>query len=1249
MKFAKFVLFFTLFVPAFSFGATSDFQNAAQLLAAARRGDIQTVQTLISAGADINYVDSTGLSLVCTAVMNNDKRTIQVLQMYGADASNCDRQIKKYKQKVRTAAQGEEYGFFSGLSSSHILALSAVGVAAVVAGLALFTDVFDSDNNNGNSSSGGSHSGGGGGSGGGSASAWLTVPYGPAYLTSSGTINPSTDVSVNLNNWDTQSSSALRVDDFNYLRRILTVGDVSTSQAILDGVNPLLENYLLDMHGYHSFANGYMGQNTFRNSGTNEPLLSETGYQKRPVRVALVTGNGVNPAGSADFGEGIVYVESTSASAEPIRVDKYVNNTLDKTVIGDDVFYSRTEQTGFDLSGSGSVFNPFANVNDSALAKIVGGWEAGGRDSGDLYGFVPNGQLAIFRTGNGKVWNVIENATSQAAIGTFTDADSDSVLSSGDSVVIGGATYNIVTALSQMTTDSTVTIGGTAYKLSSASGMFIGVCDTATGCTADIGIYVGTDGAWYVNSNGGNNIDNVYVADSGNVYNYKTLDTNAAYANFTALKSAIGVSDVVANTNVIPASRQYSYINVDTFTKAASLAGMSSNLKEFYSTKITANYGTYEYTVGGYNFSQDQGGVANDLFINYNPSKPMLVMPAGDYLFTDAASGTVYYDTLSATFENYAPVLYSGNLNHNFMTVVGVSHKNGTSSAATISGYGDGINSALGKYQLSIWVDSNSDMYSSRKCGIAGSGIASSGVDPWCFAASGPTAEMATASAAGAVASVKSAFSYMTNDQIFTLLALTADGPYLNAYTDGTVLSTDALVSYLQSMYDLPQEYIVSAMTSTEYLDAFKDVFGYGLINLQRAVQPGYSIYYYSDGNIISSSGSNNKFWGKVASSARASTVLSLTGRGAIKTSFFDILESTDGSLSLPRVWNTYFSANTSAKHGLYMGDLLGEFDVGTTNKQSNTIGNFEFSMSVSPRAYNDNYNGLDDLTVAFVSDDFAVSGGYQHHFTDGESRFDGRANGLLALASDVTVMGGDYKVGNFAFGARAFSGTVTDESLLESDPVASSVFEPGRLGLVNGGAFNTKYSNDKFALGMSFGVMHETNTVLGMYSDGILTMRGGNTQYVDAVATYKPYENVKLSLRGTFANTSVDEFGGVISDVSDIKSNAFAFGLDIGNFGLSIAAPLAVVDGHMGYGYADFDVVDNNGKYEIAVNNAHTEYVDLSAQNRELRFTSSYKTSLGTMTDGGVEFMYRVHPNNTSMFGNESVLMFKLHHRVGI
>jgi hypothetical protein len=220
---------------------------------------------------------------------------------------------------------------------------------------------------------------------------------------------------------------------------------------------------------------------------------------------------------------------------------------------------------------------------------------------------------------------------------------------------------------------------------------------------------------------------------------------------------------------------------------------------------------------------------------------------------------------------------------------------------------------------------------------------------------------------------------------------------------------------------------------------------------------------------------------------------------------------------------------------------------------------------------------------------------------------------------------------------------------LLENDPVITSQFEPGRLGFANGIALNSEYKNESFGFGVSFGNMHETNTLLGSYSDGLLSLSGADTQYVDAVAIYKPFEKVKLFARATFADTHADTNGGIITKLSDIKSDAYSVGLDVGGLSLTAAMPLAVVNGKMGYEYADLNVVEDAGKYVVEANNPHIEYIDLASDKREFRFSGSYKQSLGEFTDAGVGFIYRVIPNNTDAFGNESIFMFKIHHRLGI
>jgi hypothetical protein len=1136
MKFIRFLGLLAFLFPCVSFAAASDFQNASQLLAAARRGDTQTVQILINNGADVNYTDSTGLSLVCTAVMNNDKRAIQVLQMYGADASNCDRQIKNYKQKKRTAVRGEESGFFSGLSSSHILLLSAVGVAAVIGGVALLTDAFDAKNNNGSSPSGGSHSGSGGDSGGSSTSTsqLLTqnLPYGPACTASS----CPTDFTV----WE-KTASGNPNPDFVYM------SDITARDAF---------NYLMVARAYNAFVRGYLGMSTIRISNDLSPFdLSDFGYYPKgdipgggkPVNVAMVTATGVSRAENTSAVDGLISWIDTSKITNvqtACAADSTSQACRDATIAATRTshkYYNLSgglgetpdEDSTFDLTGSGSVFSD-ATKEDTKLAKIIAGWEYGERSTGDFYGFVPNGQLTVYKIGTGES-------------------------------------------------------GVSDYKNYAAMYKALTLSSTNVNVVANLSLTSESSNLSYANLNDAN----VWINEWVTIYGDTTNSRQAGYAVLTDL-----------------------YYNLDTTNDTEAFGKPSSNANDVY------------------NLLAAKGSIKDGQILVNSAGHSLVGLSSGASLSAQVA-----------TFENYAPVVYE-DLENVFMTVVAVEPSSTTGTyELTIDNYNS---SGAGQYTLSVWNDANdsSISYTSRMCGLAGTGNGGA-MNPWCFAAPGTTDLEATAAMAGSVALVKSAFDYMTPNQIFLLLALSADGPYLNTAAlkeEGY----DDVTSFLQAKYILP-----SSLESSDeqYLQSFKTAFGYGVINLERATRPGTNIYFYSgDKQTIVASDGKTAYWGTTGTSTtntRSSTALN--GRGTVRASFFDVLESADGSMSLPRVWNAEISLGDDLKRGLYMGDVLAEFSVDSTNKRSNKIGNMTFDMSMSPRAYNDNMNGLDNLQVAFSNENYDLDARYQRYLTDGESRFDGRANGVLSLVSNSISSGAKYKSGNFAFGAHAFSGIITDENLLENDPVVTSQFEPGRLGFANGGAIDLSYNKEKFNLNLSFGNMNETNTVLGSVSEGLLALNGAKTQYVDAVANYKPFEKVNLSMRATFANTSANIGDGIISELSNIKSNAFALGADLYGFNFTAAMPLAVVDGKMGYDYATLSVVENDGQYSVVAENPHTEYIDLAAQKRELRFSGSYKKSLGAFTDAGLGFIYRVNPGNTNAFGNESILMFKLHHRLGI
>ncbi len=1217
MKFIRILVFSLFFAPLASFGASNDFMMAAQLLAAAKAADIQQVQSLVNNGANVNFVDSTGLSIVCTALMNNDVRAAQILQMYGADASNCDRQIKNFNNKNKPKGGG---GLFSGLSSAQSISLAAAGAAVVVGGLFLLTDVFDPGNDNDSSSGSGDRPSNNpdNGTGGGSLTAAFTLPSGPGCDATTGQCN---DVDF----WS-PSTDIVQAWDFKYMSDF---------------------NYLMMAFAYNSMARGYMGLETVRITSDRTPFnLGSLPFVEpapeggKPVAVATITANGVNATGSLTDGwldwadaSQVGYAQSqctqygkdspqcTTAVATLVERSRKFYNRQNLTDLTD-----LAEWAGFDFSGHGTVFGS-ASAQDSAMAKVVAGWTYDRTGNvGDALGFVPYGQLAVYRTGGGLGLDSVVGASGNAS----------------------GAT--------DWATDDTFTLNGVEYKITLDGTDFTAV-DVADENNTLSGTKTGVALNFVQN---GTNYEALF---NGNVNSLKTIDL----ANYAAMLNAANLSasgapvvGVIANIALNPQNTDISYLKMSDFK-----AGIANLTTDAARRTAYENYINFYYNLDASNDDTvDTPGMdAKDLYNTVGSyQNQIIVNSVGAYEYGVGDGKSIA--ALVPTFENFAPAIWT-DLEHLFASVVAVKLSgSGTSDIGSVSGY-TGPNSTVGKIELSKWgvgyndngtPDNKDDdfydkIYASRKCGEAGLGL--NGVDPWCFAAPGVNAGMAVASMAGAIASVQSAFAYLDNTDIFTLLALTADGAYLgtNPITGKLWASTPEqakteLVSYLQGRYNLPGEY--SPETDDEYLTAFKEVFGYGLINLERATKPGTSIYYYNGENIVSADG--NAYWRAATNTIfKPSSVLSLRG-ATIRAPFFDVLENVDGTMSLPRVWENEFAFGASNERGLYMGDVLGEFTTRRENVQRNQIGALGLSMSFSERAYNDNLNGLDNLTLDYTAGNWNFGASYQHYFTDGVSRFSGLANPVLGLMSNAVVSDVAYNSGKWSFGARAFSGAITDEGLLENDPTISAQYMPARLGLMQGGMANVAWTDDKFMFSGAVGNAHETNTILGAQTGGLLNLGDGNTVYVDAVAQYKLSDMVDLTARATFARTSSNANGEFVLGLSDIESNAFAFGANVGNFEFSVSQPLAITDGALQYAYAEYDVVKvEKNRYELNIVDTHVADLSLRPEKREVRFTGTYRHNFGEFTDGAIGFIYRVNPNHTDDFGNESIFMLKMTHRLGI
>ena len=385
MKYIRILLVSLFVLPFAARAASSEFMVAAQLLSAAKNADIQQVQALINNGANVNFVDSTGMSIVCTALMNNDVRAAQILQMYGADASNCDRQIKQYRNKNTTKTGSG--GLFGGLSSAQSMTLAAAGAAVVVGGLLLLTDVFDPGNDNESPSSGGNRGDDKPGGDTNKPTEKLAIPYGPAMPNAEKEAEKYTS---ELNFYSPSNADNILAKNFKLMNN--TAGG----------------NYLLMMRGYGALARGYMGMRTLRDSArapiTNDTLkqysLGSTAVAGgRPVNVALVTTNGVNASETSSLGDRLLpWTTINGTTINPASTDmvssKYYNNKITIAAGATDLSSMSTTEdlafvNDFDLSGSGTAINnTSASALDNLLAKIIGGKEAGYSDA-DYIGFMP--------------------------------------------------------------------------------------------------------------------------------------------------------------------------------------------------------------------------------------------------------------------------------------------------------------------------------------------------------------------------------------------------------------------------------------------------------------------------------------------------------------------------------------------------------------------------------------------------------------------------------------------------------------------------------------------------------------------------------------------------------------------------------------------------------------------------------------------------------------------------------------------
>ena len=1146
--------------------ARANFNMSAQMLQAARIGDTATIERLLMAGANINYRDATGMSIVCTALMNGDIRAAQILQTYGADASQCDRQARRYQAMQ---PQYEKQGMFTGLSDQQNLVLVGGAAALAVGGLYMFGGGFGMPGNNlsgggsGDRPTGNNPGGGGPGTGTGNPTERITIQYGPLqWNTNANRPRPEFDLQGSMNLWsDNLNADFVRMSGAMNPERLDPIDPFQSYFIIRNNIAVPAQqfrhqNYLTIMGGYASLARGYTGQIVARGGPNNLPLEINANTIMSPITVALITANGINPIGTAYRNARTGCPPGVDQGSPGCTLYTYRNLNSDGS-----------ERGGFDFSGAGTVFNtnhfntnPYLNTAtgmDTLLAQIIIGNRSYAYSGGDFLGFMPNGQLALYRTGGG--WLHTAN------LGAFSV-----------DVTIGGSALT-----STLTFDGNDYVFGTDFTIDPRTGHVIFI--------------------------GGARDGQRMAAQGNNLFDVE----RQAYRNFDALNHALtqatstgrqSPGTVIANAAILDSMRDRNTTTINDLM----IVPEAQRANAFFHEIIT------HYSNGITAANIDINNSARNFFQNINSNSPFVIFSAGEHRLEGVINGTQF-----ATFENAAPLLFS-NTRGRFLTATAVQYTAGTSGVNQAAGEVSGGLFRLSEYSL-FNADGTYETFRARACGIAGTGTGA--IDPWCFAVAGLTGEQAVSTLAGVAGVLQGAFSYMSNDQIFRLMALTSDGRALSQ-------------AQLEARYELPLDMLVRLdglsgdARSAEWMRAFNETFGYGLANLERATRPGEQLLFFGNSTRVGDGRWTGAYSGALAAAGTqaATTFQASNAFGGdpmtISMPMFGFVQAYNGE-SMPLVFQNDIQVG-GERHGLHLIDLLNEIDFDKDDDAP-----IRLSMTADGMA-------VRSLRVNFAGDDYKFGGEFRERL--GFNTFDNdnpiqNVAGIMTSAFYEREIGGGFNH-RFSF----FGGQVTDEGLLQHDPSLADRWMPVALGTVYG--FDSSVGVDT-GLGMfrfGGGYMHEDNTTLGAYTGGLFNFGGGETIYANAEVRIGAF-TARYMAAQTRTNPGTD---GFIAGLSNLYSDAYSLNADFGRWSFNVSRPLAITRGTLSHVQTDWEIIDNGiGMGMDLETNSYINDISLAANNRETRAAFLYQPDIKSeRTRLAFGVVARHNPNN--MAGFEGIGMMK-------
>ncbi len=484
-----------------------------------------------------------------------------------------------------------------------------------------------------------------------------------------------------------------------------------------------------------------------------------------------------------------------------------------------------------------------------------------------------------------------------------------------------------------------------------------------------------------------------------------------------------------------------------------------------------------------------------------------------------------------------------------------------------------------GSFVSVIALDANNEVASfSNRCGQARN---------WCLAA--PGVQIASTVTGGQYAEFSG--TSMAAPYVSGSLAL-----LLEAFPE--ISNKDALSILFETATDLGQ-------IGVDY------IYGHGLVNLDAAFNPvGATSFTTSSGTNVSTSGtviSIPSAFGGAGISAANATILDSYNR-EFNVSLNDYVKPTKtlylSDISSRFAENELNEANLDNGLSLAFGEREIEVDA---DQESSEDGKY---FRISYAGKNGSYSLSKDINMNNVLG-FAEENAREMNIMEGvgldNTYLNLFAENNMAVASSL----------NIGAAALSFAGIKS-----EQDGFDASGFVSG----INGGF-------GKLKLAGSIGLIEEQGGLLGFSGTGAFDLEGesqtsfasltGVYSFNSALSFYAKYE------LGLTKGSNIEN--GIVSNVSDIYSDSFAFGATyavdrLSKLGASISQPMRARSGEVQFNFGDGNVSN----------------ADISASVREIDFSMFYDTHVNGLGRFSAAALYRVNPDHDETADDELILLGK-------